>query len=110
MVTPEDVKALRKKLGCTAKDLARVLGIEADEVFAWESGERFPTKRFVDKMTELEQRGAEAFPKRRKGDATEMERLADPELWKILRKLLAHPALYRQVKKLADEMPDPGDD
>ncbi len=110
-MSPEDVKALRKELKCTAKDLARVLGVEADEVFAWESGEHFPTKRYVDKMATLRDQGPDAFPRARraKGDATEMERLADPELWKLVRKLLAHPPLFRQAQKLAEEFKDPAE-
>jgi hypothetical protein len=38
-----------------------------------------------------------------------MERLSDPELWKLVRKLLAHPALFRQAQKLAEEFSDPAE-
>ncbi len=102
-MTPEDLKQLRKELGCTARDLATTLGIEQKEVLAWEAGELFPTKRFVDQMNALRAKGPSAVLKTTKGKAVApTDRVADPAFWMIVKKLLLYPALYEQVSKLAD--------
>lgn len=103
-MTPEDLKQLRKELGCTARDLATTLGIEQKEVLAWEAGELFPTKRFVDQMEELRKKGPSAVLKTAKGKAVApADRISDPAFWAIVKKLLLHPPLYEQVSKLADQ-------
>jgi DNA-binding transcriptional regulator YiaG len=102
-VTPEDIKALRKELGCTARDLATTLGIEQKEVLAWEAGELFPTKRFVDQMRGLREKGPSAVLKSTKGKAVApTDRVSDPAFWAVVKKLLLHPALFEQVNKLAE--------
>jgi DNA-binding transcriptional regulator YiaG len=102
-VTPEDIKALRKELGCTARDLATTLGIEQKEVLAWEAGELFPTKRFVDQMRGLREKGPSAVLKSTKGKAVApTDRVSDPAFWSVVKKLLLHPALFEQVSKLAE--------
>jgi transcriptional regulator with XRE-family HTH domain len=102
-VTPEDIKALRKELGCTARDLATTLGIEQKEVLAWEAGELFPTKRFVDQMRGLREKGPSAVLKSTKGKAVApTDRVSDPAFWAVVKKLLLHPALFEQVSKLAE--------
>jgi len=108
-VTPDDIKALRKELACTAKELAQALGVEQATVLAWEKGDLFPTKQYVDKMTELRARGPAAIPKKAKGDAP-MKVLADPVLWELFRKIVAHKKLRDEVVKLASAYPDPKDD
>lgn len=101
-MTPDDIKLLRKELGCTARDLAATLGLEQKEVLAWEAGELFPTKRFVDQMRTLREKGPTAVLKTAKGKAVSAtDRLADPAFWVIVKKLLLHPPLYEQVSKLA---------
>lgn len=106
-VTPEDIKALRKELGCTARDLATTLGIEQREVLAWEAGELFPTKRFVDQMQALREKGPGAVLKTTKGKAVApTDRVSDPAFWAVVKKLLLHPALFEQVSKLADNYSD----
>ncbi len=106
-VTPEDLKQLRKELGCTARDLASTLGIEQKEVLAWEAGELFPTKRFVDQLNTLRAKGPSAVVKTVKGKAVApTDRVADPAFWLIVKKLLLYPALYEQVSKLADTYRD----
>lgn len=103
-VTPDDIKLLRKELGCTARDLATTLGIEQKEVLAWEAGELFPTKRFVEQMKALREKGPSAVLKTAKGKAVApTDRVADPAFWTIVKKLMLHPALYDQVSKLADQ-------
>lgn len=105
-MTPEDLKALRKELACTAKELAHALGIEQSTVLAWEKGELFPTKPFIDKMEALRAKGPAAIPKKSKG-ADPMKVLADPALWELVRKLAAHKKLRDEVQKLAAAYPDP---
>jgi DNA-binding XRE family transcriptional regulator len=108
-VTPDEIKALRKDLACTAKELAQAIGIEQATVLAWEKGELFPTKPYIDKMNQLRARGPAAIPKKARGDAP-MKVLADPALWEILRKILAHKKLRDEVTKLAAAYPDPKDE
>ncbi len=108
-MTPDDIKALRKDLACTAKELAHALGIEQATVLAWEKGELFPTKPYVDRMEALRERGPAAIPKKAKG-ADPMKVLADPALWELVRKLAAHKKLRDEVVKLAAAYPDPAQD
>jgi transcriptional regulator with XRE-family HTH domain len=106
-VSPDDIKQLRKELGCTARDLATTLGIEQREVLAWEAGQLFPTKRFVEQMKVLREKGPSAVVKSVKGKAVApTDRLADPAFWAVVKKLALHPALYDQVSKLADKFDD----
>jgi transcriptional regulator with XRE-family HTH domain len=108
-MTPDDLKALRKDLACTAKELAHALGIEQTTVLAWEKGELFPTKPFIDKMEQLRKRGGAAIPKKARGDAP-MRVLADPALWELVRKLASHKKLRDEVTKMAAAYSDPKDD
>ena len=109
-MTPEDIKLLRKELGCTARDLATTLGIEQREVLAWEAGELFPTKRFVEQMKALREKGPSAVLKTAKGKAVApTDRVSDPAFWAVVKKLMLHPALYDQVSKLADKFDEKKD-
>ena len=108
-MTPDDIKALRKDLACTAKELAQAIGIEQSTVLAWEKGELFPTKPFIDKMLQLRARGPAAIPKKARGDAP-MKVLADPALWELVRKIVAHKKLRDEVIKLASTYVDPKDE
>ena len=102
-MTPDDIKLLRKELGCTARDLATTLGLEQKEVLAWETGELFPTKRFVEQMNKLREKGPSSVLKTTKGKSVApTDRVSDPGFWLIVKKLLLHPALYDQVSKLAE--------
>ncbi len=111
-MTPEEIKALRQELGCTARELSAALGIEQEAVLAWERAELFPTKRLVSKMEELRKLGPAAVPKQRRKSAggSPMAALASPELWKLVRKLAAHAELRAAVSKLAEAYSDPADD
>lgn len=108
-MTPDDIKALRKELSCTAKELAQALGIEQATVLAWEKGDLFPTKPIIDKMNALRAKGPGAIPKKAKG-ADPMKVLADPALWELMRKIVAHKKLRDEVTKLAGAYPDPAQD
>jgi len=106
-VTPEEIKALRKDLGCSARELAAAVGVDQATVLAWESGERFPTKQWVTRMTALHAQGRRDMTSASGVDA--MKALADPNVWKLLRKLAVHDAFRREVAKLAERYPDPAD-
>jgi transcriptional regulator with XRE-family HTH domain len=108
-VTPEELKAARKDLSCTAKELAVALGLEQATVLAWENGELFPTKQFVDKINALRAKGPGAIPRKSKGQDP-VKTLADPVLWELFRKLAAHKKLRDEVKKLASSYTDPAED
>lgn len=110
-MAPEDIKKLREELGCTARELAGALDIEQETVLAWERGDLFPTKRFVERMNELRRKGPEAIPRKKKRatPASPLQLLADPELWRLFRKLLSHPELRSSAMKLAESYPDPND-
>lgn len=105
-MTPDDLKALRKELACTAKELAQALGLEQATVLAWERGELFPTKPYIDKMKALRTRGPSSIPKKAKGPDP-MQVLADPACWELFRKILANKKLRDDVQKLAASYPDP---
>ncbi len=106
---PDEIKDLRKELGCTAKELAKALELEQSTVMGWEKGELFPTKQYVDRMEALRQEGPSRFPKKSRGkkNLTPMELLADETFWTVVRKVLAHDALRTEVMRLAEAYDDP---
>lgn len=109
-MTPEEIKTLRKELACTAKELAGALELEQATVLAWEKGDLFPTKKYVDKMEALRAKGPGAIPKKSKGEVEPMKALRDPAVWELLRKLAAHKRLRDEVTKLAASYSDPAGD
>ncbi|NUP05077.1 MAG: helix-turn-helix transcriptional regulator [Polyangiaceae bacterium] len=108
-MTPDELKALRRELGCTARDLATTIGVDQDTLVAWEKGELFPTKRYVDLLEDLRKRGPSAVVKKPKKGGSPMELLADPGLWLLVRKLIAHDTLRKEVARLAERYPDPAE-
>ena len=117
-MSPEEIKQLRKDLNLSARELATSIKAETEDVWAWETGERFPTKRFITRMLALRKSGAPkpasaAAPKpvnakaSAPADTAGLARLADPELWTLVRKLAHHPALFDRVVALAQQYPDP---
>lgn len=109
---PADIQKLRKELACTARELALTLNVDPKEVAAWETGEQFPTKRHVDALCTLREKGRTAIVRQSRGKAAPkmgVARLSDPTLWRIVRKLLEHPAFFDQVAKLSEAYPDPPD-
>jgi transcriptional regulator with XRE-family HTH domain len=110
-MTPEDIKALRAELKCTARELATALGVDQATVLKWEGSELFPTKKHVDHMAQLREKGPSAVPRKAKGaQASPMKVLGDPSLWELVRKLLAHKKLRDEVAKLASAYPDPAEE
>ena len=106
-MTPEDIKALRKELACTAKELAGALDLDQATVMAWERADRFPTRAHIERMEELRARGPSAIPRKAKAGGDPMKALGDPQLWELVRKLAAHKKLRDEVAKLAEKYPDP---
>jgi len=105
-VNADDIKALRKELGLTQRDLAEALGLEVSLVREWETAEQFATKANCEAMEKLR---TNPPPKKSKKAKTPMQSLADPALWALIRKLIAHPQLRAQCEKLAAEHKDPLD-
>lgn len=109
-MSPDEIKALRKELACTAKELAAALGIDQPTVLAWEKAELFPTKVFVDRMGELRTKGPSAIPRKTRASGNPIKSLADPSVWALLRKIAAHKKLRDDVAKLAEKYPDPANE
>jgi transcriptional regulator with XRE-family HTH domain len=108
-VTGDDLRELRKMLGCTARDLALTLDVDVGIVQAWERGELFATKRHVDAMRALAAAGPAGLrrvPAKRRRTEPKAP-LSDPVFWAVVRKLLAHAALRDEVYALAERFPDP---
>lgn len=105
-MTPEEIKQARVALKCTAKELAAALDVEPATVTAWERGEMFPTKQYVEKIQSFLEHGPAGIPKKAKG-ADPLEALRDPDVWTLIRKLLAHPKLRAEVAKLAAKYDEP---
>jgi transcriptional regulator with XRE-family HTH domain len=108
-MTPDELKALRKELACTAKELAGALGLDQATLLAWEKGDLFPTKQYIDKMNVLRAKGPGAIPRKSKG-ADPIKQLGDPVVWELLRKIAAHKKLRDEVAKLAAGYSDPAED
>ena len=108
-VTPDEIKALRAELKCTAKELAVALDLEQKTVLAWEKSELFPTKAYIDKMNALRAQGPGSIPRKSKG-GNPVQALKDPHVWELVRKIAAHKKLRDEVAKLAEKYPDPADE
>jgi transcriptional regulator with XRE-family HTH domain len=107
-MSPDEIKALRKELACTAKELAAAIGADQTTVLAWEKAELFPTKAFIDRMVALRAKGPTAIPRKARGGPVDpLRSLADPKVWELLRKIAAHRQLRDEVAKLAEPYSDP---
>ena len=110
-LSPDDIKALRTTLQCTTRELADAIGVEQKTIIDWEGGNSFPTKKHVDRMAALREKGPSAVPRKARGASPPPLRvLADPQLWEVVRKLLAHKKLRDEVLKLAANYADPAED
>jgi transcriptional regulator with XRE-family HTH domain len=107
----EEIKALRQELSCSTRELAVAVGVEQATVLAWEKGESFPTKKHAERLAAVRAQGKSAIVRisRRGAPATPMAALADPELWTLLRKLIAHPELRKAADQLAATYDDPAE-
>jgi transcriptional regulator with XRE-family HTH domain len=120
-MTGDEIKALRRTLDVTARKLGEALGVDQGTVLAWEREELFPTKRHVEAMRALLEKGAgeaegEAEEKEGRGatggGGTEAvwRGLSDPAVWRLFRKVLAFEELRAEVVRLAERYPDPGEE
>ena len=123
-MTGDEIKALRRALDLTARKLGEAIGVDQATVLAWEREELFPTRRHVEAMRGLLENTAEekAGAKSRGepgGDGKEKEKsgedgvwreMADPEVWRLFRKVLAFEELRAEVMRLAERYPDPAGD
>ncbi|MBN2197530.1 MAG: helix-turn-helix domain-containing protein [Polyangiaceae bacterium] len=112
---PEEIRALREALHCSATQLGETLGVGAETVRAWERAELFPTKRWVAAMARLFAEGPAAVHRKRRRtcraetDPVGIAVLARPEVQEIVRKLGMYPELMDQVQELASTYEDPGE-
>lgn len=107
-MTAEEIRQLREQLGCSVGELAKAVGVDTRDILGWESGATFPTKKHADKLRKLAEQGQGAIPRRQKpAPESPYGALADARVWKILRKLLAHPTLLREVERMAEQYDDP---
>ena len=110
-LSPEEIKALRTALSCSTRELGDALGVDQKTILEWEAGNLFPTKKYVDRMLALKEKGPGAVPKKARGAAPPPLRvLADPALWELVRKLVAHKKLRDEVIKLASSYADPAEE
>ena len=105
-MSPDEVKQARVTLRCTARELAAALELPSATISAWERGDAFPTKQYVEKIQAFVAEGPSAIPRKAKGEDP-LDALRDPEVWELLRKLLAHPKLRAEVAKIAAKYDDP---
>jgi len=56
MMTAEDIKNLRSKMGLSQKELAKQLGTSTMTIYRWESGARQPLPIFRDKLETLQKK------------------------------------------------------
>ena len=105
-VSPDEVKRARTALQCTTRELAAALGVDAATISGWERGELFPTKKHVEALEKLVAAGPAAVPKKAKG-ADPLDALHDPDVWTLVRKLLAHPKLRAEIARIAEKYDDP---
>lgn len=116
-MTGDEIKALRRELDLTARKLGEALGVDQATVLAWEREELFPTKRHAEAMRGLAEKAAAEKAATEEKDAApaggrrppSWGALADPRVWRLLRKLLAYPELLTQVEELAEKYADPAD-
>jgi transcriptional regulator with XRE-family HTH domain len=107
-VTGDDIQKLRQQLRCTPRELAEALGVSRELVMQWEEEQRFPTKEHVLQMETLRQKGSVPRMRGRRATAeSPMAVLADPDLWRLMRKLLTHTELRARVLAIADDYDDP---
>jgi len=110
-VSPEQIKALRTALQCSTRELGEAVGVDQKTIIEWEAGHLFPTKKFVDRMLALKEKGPSAIPKKARGAAPPpMRVLSDPTLWELVRKIVAHKKLRDEVAKLAASYSDPAEE
>jgi len=59
---PIEIKALRKRLGISQRELAKVLGCGDQTVQSWEQGTRHPGEVFAERLDNLSVRSGKLKP------------------------------------------------
>lgn len=103
-MSPDEIRALRKDLNLTQRQLSEALKVEVEAVRAWEREEEFPTRALCASMERLR---ANPPPRVPKNNPSPVQLLGDPRFFTLLRKLVAHPRLRAEAEKLASEYADP---
>ncbi|APS00466.1 hypothetical protein [Pajaroellobacter abortibovis] len=100
---------MRRQLACTAQGLAKTLGVDRATVLAWEKGELFSKKKYVQQMNELIQKKMTPASTPLLAADLLVKVLADPQLWTLfrIRKIVVHQVLRTAVEKVAADYPDP---
>ena len=107
IMTPDEIKALRKTLSLSQRELAEALEVEVEAVRSWERGETFPTKGSFSALVALR----ESPPRRAPPRAPSVwQLLGDERFLSLVRKLLADAKFRGEVERLAQSVPDPLDD
>ncbi len=109
-MTPDDLKALRAELKCSTRELALAIDVDQATILSWERGETFPTKQFVARLEAARARGAKAIPRKSRAAVTKtdpLELLGDPEVWGLIRKLIANADFRREAFELAKRFDAP---
>lgn len=108
-MTGEEIKALRRKLDITARQLGERLGVDQQTVFGWEHEEIFPTKKYVEAMLALSNNEAASGqpPSNVHMLPSPWSALSNPDVWKLFRKIVAHDELREKVTQLAEKYEDP---
>lgn len=92
--------AFERELGLSAAEIARAIGVDFALYLAWKSGERFATKRSVERLLKLRisalQRPATAPAPE---PAAPTPPLAHGRLWAIVERLQAEPALLDECER-----------
>jgi transcriptional regulator with XRE-family HTH domain len=103
-MTPEEIRQLCQALECTSRELAATLEIDPVLVRAWQQGDRFPTKRLIERMRKLRELGPSAVVRTHRGRraATTSGVLQDPRLWDVLQQIVEHPELLDRVVELVE--------
>ncbi len=90
----------------TQRDLAEALDLDVALVRGWEKGERFATKAHCAAMAAVQKNPP---PRKSSRGRPPLAVLGDPGFQLVLRKLLVHGELRRDVERLASEYADPLD-
>lgn len=106
-MSPDEIRALRKAISLTQRELADALEQDIELVRGWERGETFPTRASVLAMEKLRENPPRKAPKK---SPTVWQLLGDAAFMSLLRKLLANPRLRGELERLAKDIPDPLDE
>ena len=62
MFTPEQIAAIRKALGLSVAEFAKMLDVVRNAVYFWESGQRHPRFETLVRLNDLAKRASVSLP------------------------------------------------